>query len=117
MHKEPAGRTIEANSHRLSTSAFERGVGGVYWAKGEALRLHHRGQRDKSFLVVSVFSVVNHFLSSSGEDSYSLPVLSSPGTWPSNNSLVLSAARSRAFISARCSRASPFRKGSSRQMI
>jgi len=33
------------------------------------------------------------FCSGRWKGSYSLPVLSSPGTWPSNNSLVLSAAR------------------------
>ena len=94
MHKQRAGRSIEASSHRLSTSAFERGWWDISGKGRDPASSSQGGRETKVFLgVLCALCGKTVFFSGRWKDSYSLPVLSSPGTWPSNNSLVLSAAR------------------------
>ena len=99
MHKERAGRTIDANNHWLSTPAFERGgVGGMYWEKGDdpassPRRAESKPRKEVSLRVLCALRGKTVFCGDRRQGSYSLPVLSSPGTWPSSRVEVLFAAR------------------------
>jgi hypothetical protein len=70
----------------------------MYSEKGNALRLHHEGprahQEKRVFLsVLCALCGKPFFEVTAGKGSYSLPVLSSPGTWLSSRVEVSFAAR------------------------